>query len=115
MHAILLSTVRRPLASKDRRRAMTKKSPTKGGPVRASGVKEEDASDDYAVFERVVVVIAPLAGRTRSRSAFQDQRGHHVHQPRRRVSAGTRRLLRPDRSRGSCSSAIARVGKGPSM
>src|SRR5262245_54727471 len=37
----------------------------------------EDAADDSAAFDHVVIIIAPLAERAASGSALEDQRGHH--------------------------------------
>ena len=39
-------------------------------------IEEEDATDDDAILQHDVVVIAPLTGRARDGCALEDQRGH---------------------------------------
>src|SRR5262245_33185245 len=50
--------------------------PHPGAALRCCRLQMEDAADDLAVFEHVVVVVAPLAGWARSRSTLENQRGH---------------------------------------
>jgi hypothetical protein len=85
---------------------------SRGGP---DCIEEEDAADDLAVFEHVVIVVAPLPRRARYRSACEDQRLGHQSSSRRstrrkpaggrgfsvgRVAVGARHPRRP---------AVARV------
>jgi hypothetical protein len=45
--------------------------PHPGAALRPNGIEEEDAADNYAVFEHVEVVVIPA-----DRRAFEDQRRH---------------------------------------
>jgi hypothetical protein len=50
--------------------------PHPGAALRADSVETEDAADNDAVFQHVVVVISPLARWARYRSACENERSH---------------------------------------